>query len=71
MFLSHVIKEYVPTLQTHKRWNKPQRNMQATDIVIAMDDNNRRSYWPLARIIEAFPEKDGIVGSLKSKSELN
>ena len=67
MFWSRFVKEYLPALQIRKKWNKPQRNMQENDIVIVMEDNIHRSHWPLARVIETYPGRDGIVRSVRLK----
>ena len=67
MFWSRFVKEYLPALQIRKKWNKPQRNMQGNDIVIVMEDNIHRSHWPLARVIETYPGRDGIVRFVRLK----
>ena len=48
-----------------KKWNKFQRNMKQNDLVLVREDNIGQSHWPLARVIETYPEKDGIVRSAK------
>jgi len=68
MFWRRFVREYVPTLQCRRKWNKVQRNFQVNDIVIIQSDDISRSFWPLARIIEVFPGKDGIIRSVKLKT---
>lgn len=59
--LETFIKEYLPILQTRKKWNKRQWNMPKKDIVIVMDDN----IVAISKIIETFPGKNGIAWSVK------
>ena len=65
MFWRRFIREYVPTLQIRKKYNKAQRNLKQNDLVLVRDDNIPRSHWPLARVIEMYPGKDDIVRSAK------
>ena len=65
MFWRRFIREYVPTLQIRKKYNKAQRNLKQNDLVLVRDDNIPRSHWPLARVIEVYPGKDDIVRSAK------
>ncbi|KAK3744013.1 hypothetical protein QZH41_004823 [Actinostola sp. cb2023] len=53
-------KEYLPSLQQRQKWNKPQRNLAADDIVLLLDENTPRSTWPLGRVLEVYSNsKDG------------
>ena len=67
MFWARFIKEYLPTLQQRKKWNKIIRNFMVNDIVLVKDENVPRSYLPLARIIDVHKGNDGIVRSCKLK----
>ena len=39
--------------------------MQIGDVVLLTDENAPRSHWPLARVTEATPSKDGFVRKIK------
>ena len=67
MFWTRFIKEYLPTLQERKKWNKITRNFVINDIVLVETETIPRSFWPLARIIDVHVGNDGIVGSSKIK----
>ena len=41
--------------------------MSGGDIVLLVDDTCPRNAWPLARIIEAFPNSDGCLRRVKVK----
>ena len=52
MFWARFIKEYLPTLQERKKWNKVNRNFIVNDIVLVKNENVPRSFWPLPQIID-------------------
>ena len=67
MFWTRFIKEYLPTLQERKKWNKITRNFVINDIVLVKNENIPRPFWPLARIINVHVGNDGIFRSCKIK----
>ena len=67
MFWTRFIKEYLPTLQERKKWNKVTRNFVINDIVLIKNENVPRSSFPLAHIIDVHAGSDGIVRSCKIK----
>ena len=44
------------------------KNLKVGDIILLMDENDRRGQWPLARVVEVFPSEDGLVRSVKVKT---
>ena len=70
IFWSRWLKEYLPRLQKRQKWSKPRRNFMIGDIVLIIDENSPRCSWPLGRVLEIRPNKDGYVRrvSLKTKS---
>ncbi|XP_028822925.1 uncharacterized protein LOC114778148, partial [Denticeps clupeoides] len=54
-FWSRWRKEYLPTLQYRRKWNKSHRNLQEGDIVLLKDRQAARNDWPMAVIMKAFP----------------
>lgn len=61
-------KEYLPTLQESKKWTQSKENLRVGDMVLVSDENNPRNLWPLARVVETFPGKDGKVRTVKVKT---
>ena len=57
-------KEFIQTLQERKPYRSKRRNFQKGDIVLLKADYNRNN-WPFARIIETFPDKHGIMRTIK------
>lgn len=62
-------REYIPLLQQRQKWNFPRRNLAVDDIVLIVDDNSPRSCWPMARVIEVMPGRDGCVRRVKVKTK--
>ena len=46
IYWKRFIKEYLPSLNVRKKWNKVQRNVKVNDIVLLYDSNAPRSFWP-------------------------
>jgi len=61
-------REYLPTLQMRQKWIQPQRNFAVGDIVLLADEHTPRNTWPLARIVQVYPGKDGKVRRVKTQS---
>ena len=59
-------REFLTSLQTRQKWTKEVRNFSIGDIVLLKDNDlyGSRNNWPLARIVEVFPDKDGLVRSV-------
>ncbi|XP_022824061.1 uncharacterized protein LOC111354747 [Spodoptera litura] len=53
--------EYLTTLQTRSKWNKPNRNIKKGDLVLVKEDNLPPGKWAMGRIIETHPGSDGYV----------
>ena len=58
IYWNQFIKEYVPSLNVRKKWNKVKRNVKVNDIVLLYDTNTPRSFWLLARVIKANLSED-------------
>ena len=48
-----------------KKWTGQQRIIEVSDIVLISDENTARNEWRLARVVECFMSKDGLVRSVK------
>ena len=59
--ISHVwrrwIKEYLPTLMTRPKWTEVVKDLKEGDIVLG--PGQLRGQWPLGRIVETYPGRDG------------
>ena len=54
-------RDYLATLQTRRKWQQRQPNLEPGDIVILSDDKVCRADWRLARVLEVYPSADGLV----------
>ena len=43
-------------------------SLRVGDLVIISSHDVPRSYWPMGRIIEVYPGRDGVVRSIKLKT---
>ena len=48
-------------LQTRNKWQRPSRNFKEGDVVILKDEELFRNHWPLASVVIAKPDSDGLV----------
>ena len=68
VFWRRWLKEYLPALQSRQKWLLPKRNLAVGDLVIVVDDDTPRSVWPVARVVDTFAGKDGLVRTVQIKS---
>ena len=61
IYWKRFIKEYIPSLNARKKWNK------VNDIVLLYDSNTPKSFWTLARVIKVHLSKDELVRSVTLK----
>ena len=61
MFWTRWKQEYIPTLQTRRKWQHEERNLKAGDIVLLKDDQSCRNDWPIGLVINAIKSDDGNV----------
>ncbi|XP_046341271.2 uncharacterized protein LOC124122193 [Haliotis rufescens] len=64
IFWKRWTKEYMPSLQLRQKCLLPKRNIMVGDIVLILNENCLRRSWPLARVVETYPGKDGLVRSV-------
>ena len=68
MIWNRWVKEYLPQNNVRAQWNKSESNFQVGDLVWLIEDNVRRSHYKMARVMEVFPGKDGLVRSALIKT---
>lgn len=64
-------REYLLNQQQRQKWVKPRRNLAIGDIVLLKDNNVQRNQWPLALVIEAKEDQDGLVRKVKLRVSNN
>lgn len=61
-------QEYLNTLQQRAKWQTPAKNIANGDLVLIKSENTSPLHWPIGRILETFPGKDGVVRTAKVKT---
>ena len=59
------VKEYLPQNNTRSQWNKSEPNLQVGDLVWMIEDNLKLSHYKMARVLQTYPGKDGVVRSVR------
>ena len=54
-------QEYLQQLQALLKWRNSAPNLQIDDVVVIKDDHTFAAQWPLAKVIQTFPGRDGLV----------
>ncbi|GFY39155.1 integrase catalytic domain-containing protein [Trichonephila inaurata madagascariensis] len=60
--------EYLGHLRQSSKFDKNQKPLQIGDIVLVSSDNTKRIEWPLAKVMELYPSKDGSIRLVKECS---
>ena len=60
--------KYLPQNNVRAQWNKLELNIQIGDLVWLIENNVRRSHYNMARVMEVYPGKDGIMRSVLIKT---
>ena len=62
-------QEYLYHLTVRNKWRKEEPPLQVGDIVLVSEDNVSRGKWPLARVTEVLPGRDGLVRTATVRTE--
>ena len=54
-------REFLQKMQTREKWNRRLPPIELNDVVLISEDNVPRNSWPLGRVVELLPGKDGLV----------
>ena len=68
-FWKRWMDEFVPNLLQRQKWFEVKRNFQVNDVVLYVEDTQRRSKWVLGRILETYPDKHGLVRTVLVKTQ--
>lgn len=60
-------KQYLSTLQTRRKWQSDKPNLTKGSLVLIKVNQAKRNTWPIGRIAEVFPSKDGRVRKVEVK----
>jgi hypothetical protein len=65
VFWRRWVKEYLPSCQMRQKWFQPSHNFAVGDVVLLVEEHTPRNLWPLGRISDVFPGRDGLVRSVQ------
>ncbi|XP_039550287.1 uncharacterized protein LOC120495005 [Pimephales promelas] len=71
LFWHRWIREYLPLLQERQRWSKDKRSFIIGDIVIVADSTAPRGSWLLGKVLQTFPDSQGLVRSVEIQTKYN
>ena len=60
-FWTHWLRLFAPSLVYRKKWHEKERELRIGDVVLVLEDSSFQNQYRLARVIETFTGKDGIV----------
>ena len=55
------LRECLRELSAWRKWFQPGRDIKVGDVVLVVSSDTARGNWPLGRILELYPGKDGQV----------
>lgn len=53
--------EYVKTMINRPKWHRDHENIKRDDIVLVMSEPRPQAKWPLARVVNLYPDAEGKV----------
>lgn len=69
-FWKHLIHNFLPTLQTHPKWNQERENITVGTVVLIADEQQPRAVWRVGTVTTVFPGSDGRVRTASIKEIL-
>ena len=64
-FWQRWMKEWIPSLNSRKKWNNEKDDFKVGDIVLVLSNDTPRGQWPLGRVTQIFVGSDGRVRVVK------
>ena len=62
-------KEYLPQLQIRKKWTtESSPEIQKNDICLISEEKTPRSKWPLGRVMDLIPGRDGLIRTVRLRT---
>ena len=59
------LREWVPSLSPRQKWYNVEKDLKVGDVVLLISPESPCAHWPLGKVIEVYPGKDGHVRSAK------
>lgn len=71
LFWKRWTSEYLPLLQKRQKWNKEKRSFVPGDFVVIVDSTAPHGSWLMGRVLEDFPDKNGLVRPVRVQTKTN
>ena len=65
-----LVREYLPTLNTRRKWTSPESKLEVNDIVWVLEEWTPRGIWPVGRVTRTFTGPDQTARSCEVKTAL-
>ena len=59
------LREWIPSLSPRQKWFKMKKDIKPGNTVLVLSPDTTRGRWPLGRILEVYPGKDGHIQSVR------
>ena len=66
-----LLQEYLPLLSRRLKWTQVVEDLKEDYVVLILDSKLPRGRWPLGRIIETYPGRDGYTRVAKIQCGAN
>ncbi|XP_059223158.1 uncharacterized protein LOC131996964 [Stomoxys calcitrans] len=70
-FWNNWTNDYLTNLQQSYKWKTASQNLQEGQVVIVKNEETHPARWPLGRIMNVHPGKDGLVRTVTVKTASN
>lgn len=61
--------DYINHIQPRSKWNEKCSNVKVGDLVLIKEENTTPLHWPLGRIVQTYPDQDGLVRVVDVKAK--
>lgn len=71
MFWARWKKEYLPLLQSRRKWTESRRDIAEGDVVLIKDKTVNQNCWPLGLVVKVFKSSDNHVRKAEIRTIVN
>lgn len=61
------MREWLPGLNSRQKWQRENSDLKVGTIVLVISSDSPRGHWPLGRVLDIYPGRDGHVRVVKIK----
>ena len=68
-FWGRWLKEWVPALNALHKWRTERNELKIGDVVLVLNNNTPRAHWPLGKIRNVHPGRNGRIREATAQTE--